>query len=222
LQLPCSLSAVVTAKALVLLAFWLIATLPCLTAVALWSLSGGHVGWAELANLFLGHLLFAAVVVSISFLAAAVAESSATAAILALAATLGFWVLDFAATGESGLLKSLSNLSLTTLLRGFEQGVFSSIATFGALIASALLLIIGSILLDLRVTLARKLLTSSLAAVLAAGLAAGVTIRPLNVDTTEDDRNSFAPADTATLAGLDKALHVLVRLAPEDPPLHRL
>jgi len=217
LQLPCWLSTIVTAKVVALLAVWLIATLPCLTVVALWSSSGGHVGWAEVANLFLGHLLYAAVVVGISFVAAAVAESSATAAILTLAATLGFWVLDFAAAGEGGLLKSLSNLSLTTLLRGFEQGVFSSITMFGALIASAVLIIIAGILIDLRVTLAHKLLTSALAAVFAAGLAAGVAIRPLNVDTTEDGRNSFPPADAATLAGLDKPLHVLVRLAPEDP-----
>jgi ABC-2 type transport system permease protein len=217
LQLPCSLSTVVTAKVLVLLAVWLIVTLPCVTAVALWSLSGGHVGWTEVANLFLGHFLYAAVVVSISFVAATVAESSATAAILTLAATLAFWVLDFAAAGEGGLLKDLSNLSLTTLLRGFEQGVFSSIATFGALIASALLLSIAGIWLDLRTALASKLLTSSLAAVFAGGLAAGLAILPLNLDTTEDGRNSFVPADTATLAKLDKPLHVSVRLAPEDP-----
>lgn len=217
LQLPCFFPTVIAAKVLVLLAVWLIATLPCLTAVALWSISGGHVGKAEVANLFLGHLLYAAVVVGIAFVAAAVAESSATAAILTLAATLGFWVLDFAAVGEAGLLKSLSNLSLTTLLRGFEQGVFSSVATFGAVIASAVLIIIAGVLIDLRLTLARRLLTSTLAAVFAVGLAAAVANRPLNVDTTEDGRNSFPPADTATLAGLDKPLHVLVRLAPEDP-----
>jgi len=217
LQLPCSLSTVVAAKLFVLLAVWLIVAVPCLSAVALWSLSGGHVGWAEVANLFLGHLLYAAVVVGIALLAAALAESSATAAILTLAATLAFWVLDFAAAGEGGLLKDLSNLSLTTLLRGFEQGVFSSTAALGALIASALLISIAGIWVDLRITLVRKLVTSSLAVVLAVGVAAGVAMRPLYVDTTQDARNSFALADAATLASLDKPLQVLVRLAPEDP-----
>jgi ABC-type transport system involved in multi-copper enzyme maturation permease subunit len=217
LQLPCSLSTVLVAKLFVLLAIWLIAAVPCLSAVALWSLSGGHVGWAEVANLFLGHLLYAAVVVGIALLAAGLAESSATAAILTLAATLAFWVLDFAAAGEGGLLKSLSNLSLTTLLRGFEQGVFSSTAALGALIASALLISIARIWVDLRITLTRKLVVSSLAVVLAIALAAGVAIRPLYVDTTQDARNSFPLADVATLASLDKPLQVLVRLAPEDP-----
>ena len=217
LQLPCSLSTVVAAKLFVLLAVWLIVALPCLSAVALWSLSGGHVGWAEVANLFLGHLLYATVVVGVALLAAALAESSATAAILTLAATLAFWVLDFAAAGEGGLLNNLSNLSLTTLLRGFEQGVFSSTAALGALIASALLISIAGIWVDLRITLARKLLTSSLAVVLAIGVAVGVAIHPLYVDTTQDARNSFPFADVATLASLDKPLQVLVRLAPEDP-----
>ena len=217
LQLPCSLSTVVTAKLFVLLAVWLIATLPCLSAIALWSLSGGHVGWAEVGNLSLGHLLYAAVVAGIAFVAAALAESSAMAAILTLASTLGFWVLDFAAAGEGGLLKSLSNLSLTTLLRGFEQGVFSSTATLGALIASALLISIARIWLDLRIPMARKLVTSALAAVLAVVLAACVAVRPFSIDKTEDARNSFPPADAATLAALDKPLHVLVQLAPEDP-----
>jgi ABC-type transport system involved in multi-copper enzyme maturation permease subunit len=217
LQLPCSLSTLVTAKFFVLLAVWLLATLSCLSAVALWSFSGGHVGWAEVANLFLGHFLYAAVVVGIALLAAAVTESSATAAIVTLAATLAFWVLDFAATGEAGLLKSLSNLSLTTLLRGFEQGLFSSTAALGAVIASALLVGIAGIWLDLRATPARKLVTSALAATLVTGLAAGISVRSLYVDTTQDARNSFSPADTATLASLEKPLQVLMRLAPEDP-----
>jgi hypothetical protein len=102
LQLPCSLSTVVSAKLLVLAAVWLGMALPCLSAVALWAWSGGHVGFAELVNLLAGHLLYGAVVAGMALLAAALAESSATAAILTLAATMAFWVLDFAAAGEGG------------------------------------------------------------------------------------------------------------------------
>jgi hypothetical protein len=85
--------------------------------VVLWRWAGGHVGGIELVNLMLGHFLYGAVIAGIALLAAAFAESNATAAILALAITLGFLVLDFAAVGEAGLLKTLSGLSLTTLLR---------------------------------------------------------------------------------------------------------
>src|SRR5258705_153248 len=81
------------------------------------------------------HFLYGAVVTGIRLVAAALAESSASAAILTLAITLGFWVLDFAAAGESGLLKTLSNLSLTTLLRNFERGIFSLGPAFAALAA---------------------------------------------------------------------------------------
>src|SRR5262249_9338590 len=99
----------------------------------------------------------------------------------------------------------------------FEQGVFVSTAALGALIASALLVSIAGIWLDLRTAVARKVVASLLAAVLGIGLAAGVAMRPVYLDTTQDARNSFPPADTATLASLDKPLYVSVRLAPEDP-----
>jgi ABC-2 type transport system permease protein len=217
LQLPCSLSTVVSAKLLVLAAVWLGMALPCLSAVALWAWSGGHVGFAELASLLAGHLLYGAVVAGMALLAAALAESSATAAILTLAATMAFWVLDFAAAGEGGLLKNLSNLSLTTLLRNFEQGVFSSAAALGALIATGALTIIAGICLDTRRTLARKLIRSVLVGLVAAGMAASIGFRPLYADATENRRNSFPLADAATLARLDKLLSVVVRLAPEDP-----
>ena len=217
LQLPCSLSTILSAKLLVLAAVWLLVAMPCASTVVLWSASGGHIGWAELANLLLGHALYAAVVIAIAVFVGVLAESGATAAILALAATMAFWVLDFAASGDSGLLKSLSNLSLTTLLRGFEQGLFSSSALFGALIASAALITIAGIWLDLRRTQKRKIARSGLAVIIACSLAAAAGFVPLYIDTTENRRNSFPPADTATLRALDRPLNVLVHLAPQDP-----
>jgi hypothetical protein len=114
-------------------------------------------------------------------------------------------------------LKNLSNLSLTTLLRNFEQGVFSSAAALGALIAIGALTIIAGICLDTRRTLARKLIRSVLVGLVAAGMAASIGFRPLYADATENRRNSFPLADAATLARLDKPLSVVVRLAPEDP-----
>jgi len=217
LQLPCSLAMIVFAKIVTLAGVWLAMALLCLTAVACWVWSGGHVGVFELANLFTGHFLYAAAVAGIALLAAALAESNATAAILTLAATMSFWVLDFAATGEAGLLKSISSLSLTTLLRTFEQGVFSSVPLLAALIATAALTTTAGIWLDLRRTFADKLGRSTLTMLVAVGLVVSFGLRPFYVDTTEDRRNSFPAADTATLARLDKPLSVTVRLAPEDP-----
>ena len=70
------------------------------SALAIWKLAGGHLAVGETANLLFGHFLYAFVIAGIALMCAAVAESSATAAILALAVTLGFWVLDFAGAGS--------------------------------------------------------------------------------------------------------------------------
>src|SRR5262245_65438540 len=50
LQLPCSLSTVMTTKSLVLMAVWLIATIPCLSEVALWFFFRGHVRLVAVAT----------------------------------------------------------------------------------------------------------------------------------------------------------------------------
>src|ERR1022692_2355646 len=57
LQSPASPGAMLLAKALALLAGWLIAWLPGLAALVLWKLYGGSLYPPEVLNLLLGHLL---------------------------------------------------------------------------------------------------------------------------------------------------------------------
>src|SRR5262249_39024844 len=217
LQLPCPLSVVLAAKVAVLVSAWLLMILPSVAAVILWIAAGGHVGLTEFANLLLGHFLYGAVVVGFALVAAALADSSATAAIIALAVTLGFWVLDFAAAGDSGLVKSLSSLSLTNLLRTFERGIFSLGSVLGALAASAGLTIVTGFLINAKVTSTRKLLLCLLTLLAAGGLVAGASQLRVYADASQDQRNSFAPADVSTLSELRQRLTIVVRLAPEDP-----
>ena len=54
-----------------------------------------------------------------------ISASAATAAIIALAFTIGSWVLDFTVAGHPGILDWIARLSLTQVLRTFEQGVLS-------------------------------------------------------------------------------------------------
>ena len=49
-------------------------------------------------------------------------NSAATAAIIALAVTIGSWVLDFTIAGHPGLLAWIAQLSLTQTLRPFRAG----------------------------------------------------------------------------------------------------
>ena len=102
-QLPYRLTDLVAAKFAALIAAWLIALIPVLSALIWWQLLGGHVDMRETATLILGHLLYALLIGAISFLAAALTEGGATAAILALVVTLGAWVLDFVALDRGGV-----------------------------------------------------------------------------------------------------------------------
>jgi hypothetical protein len=56
----------------------------------------------------LGHLLYGLLIGAIALFAASISDSAATAAIITLAVTIGSWVLDFAATRQSGIMSSIA------------------------------------------------------------------------------------------------------------------
>ena len=124
-QLPYRVPTLIAAKITAICAAWLAALMPAVSAVAIWAALGGHLYVPETANLAFGHLLYGLLVGAIALFAASISESSATAAIIALAFTIGSWVLDFALAGQPGVLEWISRLSLTQTLRTFEQGLLS-------------------------------------------------------------------------------------------------
>jgi hypothetical protein len=146
-----------------------------------------------------------------------VSANGASAAIGTLACTLGFFVLDFAAAGSEGLLKAASELSLTSILRGFERGVFSLGAALGVGLAALALTALAAIQWHTGTSARRKLAASTLVIVVAAAAILGLSRVALYVDATEDRRNSFPPADEAALRSLTQRLSVDVRLAASDP-----
>jgi len=192
-------------------------SLPALSALVVWWLLGGHLAPAETLGLLLGHLLYGLLVGAIALFAAALTESAATAAIVALAATIGAWVLDFTLAGRPGLFAWIARLSLTQALHPFEQGVLSAGLVLGMLAAIAGFAALAAVWLPPGVTLRTKLVGSLACIVaMAAVLGAASQIR-LAVDVTEDRRNSFARADERLLATLAAPLTVTIHLAPEDP-----
>lgn len=218
-QLPYPLSDLVAAKFAALIAAWLIALIPVVSALVCWGLLGGHLDTRETATLMLGHLLYALLIGAISFLAAALTEGGATAAILALAVTLGSWVLDFAALDRGGVSNLLAGLSLTSLLRPFEQGLLSVPAVLGMLIATAGFLALAAIWLPPGVPLGRKFKGSALVLAAAAILITGGAQAKTVLDVTPDRRNSFPLVDEKTLGQLQERLLVTVHMATSDPRL---
>jgi len=81
LQNSISSFARITAKALVLLVGWLVASLPPIIAIVLWWSYGGSIYAPELLTVAAGHMLNAALTVGLAAAAAGITEHPSTAAI---------------------------------------------------------------------------------------------------------------------------------------------
>jgi ABC-2 type transport system permease protein len=216
-QLPYRPSTLVSAKLIAVLAAWCLAFVPALSALVIWRILGGHLAAMETANLLFGHLVYGLLIGALALFAASIAESAATAAIIALAVTIGSWVLDFTVAGNPGLLAWLAKLSLTQTLRPFEQGMLSGGLVLGAACAILGLVALATVWLPPGVPLSGKLRRSLACAVIVALMLGVATQVRSTVDVTEDRRNSFPAADQRLLATLRLPLLVTVHLAPEDP-----
>ena len=216
-QLPYRIPTLVAAKLAAISVAWLIAVIPVASALILWTLFGGHINPLETSNLLLGHLLYGLLIGAIAFFAAAISDNSATAAIIALAFTIGSWVLDFALAGQSGALGWISRLSLTQALRAFEQGLLSAALVVGICAAIVGFATLAGIWLHPGATLRHKFTRTTFCLGLIGILLAGATQLRKSIDLSEDKRNSFPAADQRALAGLREPLIIIVHLAPEDP-----
>jgi ABC-2 type transport system permease protein len=217
LQLPVGLYRTVALKLVALMFGWCIALLPTLSALLIWTLLlGGHLYLPELVSVFLGHLLYALVIAGVSFLAAAITDAAATAAIVALAFTLASWILDFAGQTATGGLRYVAGFSLTPALRGLEQGLVGSPTALALLILALGFFALTIVWLPPGVTRRMKLLRSgAVAGVAFQALLLAIQV-PVYMDVTEDQRNSFNPADARALQQMTKDLRVNVNLASGD------
>jgi ABC-2 family transporter protein len=217
IQLPYRSSTLIAAKLAAVLVAWMVSSVPAFSALAIWRMLGGHLSAPETANLLFGHLLYGLLVGSIALFAASVSESAATAAITTLAFTIGSWVLDFTVAGHPGLLEWVARLSLTQVLRTFEQGLLSAGLVVGIVAAVSGFAALATIWLPPGVHVRNKLFHSMVCIIAAAIVLGFATQVGLSIDVTEDQRNSFPVADQRVLAKMSAPLVVTVHLAPEDP-----
>jgi ABC-2 type transport system permease protein len=216
-QLPYRVPTLIAAKMAAISIAWLISISPLVSVLIIWIVLGGHLYAPETLNLLLGHLLYGLLVGAIALFAAAISESAATAAIIALAFTIGSWVLDFGLAGQPGLLEWISRLSLTQTLRSFEQGLLLLSLLLGIVAGIGGFTALSAVWLHPGQRLQTKLSRSVICvAIIAAVLALATKIRT-SIDLSEDQRNSFPAADQRALAELREPLVITVRLAPEDP-----
>jgi ABC-type transport system involved in multi-copper enzyme maturation permease subunit len=216
-QLPYRSSTLIFVKLCAVLAAWALVSIPALSALAIWAILGGHLAPAETLNLLFGHLLYGLLVGAIALFAATISESSATAAIIALAATIGSWVLDFTLAGRSGLSAWVAQLSLTQTLRTFEQGLLSVGLVLGIVGVVCGLSALASVWLPPGISLQGKVLHSVPCVLATIAVLGAATQIGQSVDVTEDRRNSFPATDQQLLATLRLPLVITVHLIPEDP-----
>jgi ABC-2 type transport system permease protein len=216
-QLPYRVPTLILAKMAAIFGAWLAAVICAASALAVWLALHGHLYVPETLNLVIGHVLYGLLIGAIALFSASISESSATAAIITLAFSIGSWVLDFALAGQPGVLGWLSRLSLTQTLRPFEQGLLSAGLVLGIVTAIGTFAALAAVWLRPGLPVSTKVIRSIACVGLAAAVIALSTRVALSVDVTEDRRNSFPAADQKSLAELRERLIITVHLAPEDP-----
>jgi ABC-2 type transport system permease protein len=216
-QLPYRTVTLAGVKLAAVFCAWLLCAIPVLSAVVAWLIAGGHLAPAETMTLLLGHLLYGLLIGAVALFAASITESSATAAIVTLSFTIGSWVLDFTIAGRPGWLEWLAHLSLTQVIRTFEQGLLSIGLVAGVIVAICGFVALTTIWLPPGTAVRQKLMRSALCVGVAAVALMIVAQIRTSIDVTEDRRNSFPLADASQLARLTEQLTITVHLAVEDP-----
>jgi len=222
LQLPCSPGWLVSIKGMAMFLAWLTSLVPAALALFFWHHLGGHIFWPEILAIVIGHGLYVLVIITLSMAAAAISSSLPTAAMLCLAVTLGFWVLDFAASGQGALLNLLKKFSLPSLLRQCETGLILP-ETVGAFLALGLFFfLLACFFLHPGQGRSRQIWFPS-AALLGAGLLCTLAVNmPGFLDLTENRRHSLPPEISQALRRIKGPIRITLHLRPEDSRLQDL
>jgi len=222
LQLPLSPLLLCCMKLLAMTLIWLFSLVPALFVLALWMFIGGHLYLPEILLLFAGHGLYAFTVIALGMFAATVSDALPTAAMFCLAFTLGLWVLDFSVAGQSGLSGLLSEISLTGLLRHFENGLLlsSSIVSF---VAIGLLFFLASVVwLHPGRATSGNITRSAVLLLFVCLLAGTASVKPFHADVTENRKHSFNPADSHVLRQITDVFTLTIHLDSQDSRLRDL
>ena len=207
----------IAAKSLVLLAGWVAAMLPPLSAILLWKSYGGSIYAPEVATLAIGHVLNAGLTIGLAAAMASLTEHPSTAAILTLGATVGTWIVNFFGAVQGGFWEKAAGYTPAAMVAEFQHGLVNLDTVLIALVLCAAGLAVAAIWMRLGMPVKRRAWESAGACVLAAALIAGCTLAHASWDTSESRSNSFPEADEQALRHIQGPLRIEVHLAQEDP-----
>jgi hypothetical protein len=207
----------VLVKFFVLLSAWVALWIPGIVALGLWSAAGGHLGMVETVGVLSGHFARGAFVAALGIACAAATESGASAAVLALAVTLGGWAVDFSASVRGGWVEALARYTPDAALRTFEHGdVQLGVIALSLVLTSTLLLLAVVWLEPARPRAMRWAIVGAVVVELVALAVPAASLRP-TWDLSEDRRNSLATEDVALLRTITEPVRVTAYLGAEDP-----
>jgi ABC-2 type transport system permease protein len=217
LQQGMSMIAVIAAKGLVLMAGWLVAMLPPLSAILLWKSYGGSVYAPELIALIAGHLLNAGLTIGLAAALAALTEHHSTAAILTLGVTVGTWVISFLGSVQGGWWERAAEYTPAAMVSEFQHGLVRLDVILTAIVITLTGLGLAAIWMRLGMSVRQRIYESGSLGILAAVAILACTFVNANWDASESRGNSFPEADERMLRQIHAPLRVEVHLAPEDP-----
>jgi ABC-2 type transport system permease protein len=217
MQHPMSAFTRIAAKALVLLAAWILASMAPLAAIALWKSYGGTLYAPELATVVTGHLLNAGLTIALAAATASLTEHPSTAAILTLSVTVGTWIVNFIAAVQGGVWERAAGYTPTAMVAEFQHGLVRLDVVLIALALVVAGLALSAIWMRLGVAVRRRVRESIALGALAAAALFACTFVTASWDSSENRGNSFPEADEAALEQIRTPLRIEAHLAPEDP-----
>lgn len=204
------------AKALVLMAGWLVAMVPPLSALVLWKSYGGTLYPPEMITLVAGHLLNAGLTIALAAAMSSFTEHPSTAAILTLSVTVGTWMLDIFGAVEGGFWEHAAAYIPAALVSQFEHGLWRLDTTLIAVVLIIAGLSLAAIWMRLGVAVKRRAFESAGLGLLAAAGICACTFLTASWDNSENRGNSFSVADERALRQIHAPLRIEVHLAAED------
>jgi ABC-2 type transport system permease protein len=207
----------VAAKTIVLLAGWIVAMLPPLSAILLWKSYGGSVYPPELITLTMGHVLNAGLTIGLAAAMASLTEHHSTAAILTLSVTVGTWVVSFLGSVQGGWWERAAGYTPASMVAEFQHGLVRLDVVFIALALTFTGLALAAIWMRLGIAVRRRIYESAALGILSAAAIFTCSFLTANWDTSESRSNSFPEPDERALRQIHAPLLIEVHLAPEDP-----
>jgi hypothetical protein len=207
----------IAAKALVLVAGWLVAMLPPLSAILLWKSYGGAIYPPELVTLTIGHVLNAGLTIGLAAAMSALTEHPSTAAILTLSVTVGTWIINFFGAVQGGWWERAAGYTPAAMVAEFQHGLVRLDTVLIALVLTLTGLSVAAVWMRLGIAVSRRVHESIGIGLLAAGSIFACTFLTASWDASESRSNSFSEADERALRQIPVPLGIEAHLAPEDP-----